>query len=252
MSGVQSIDRTLNLLEKISESENGISLAELSELTDLHKSTVHRLVGSLISHGYVVQLPDTRYKITYKLYKLGVNAFSNLNIVEAARESIERLSTKVEEVVHLVVRDDTKIIYIDKENSGRTSAIMGSRIGSTAPVYATSVGKSMLFDSSEKEIKDLWDRSEIKSITDKTITNFDEFRENIDISKKRGYAIDDEENEMGIRCYGAPIYDYTNKIIGAVSLSGPISRVNEENAEKYYIPLIEAAKDISKKMGYLG
>lgn len=251
MSGVQSIDRALNLLEIISKYKNGISITSLSEETKLHKSTVHRLVSSLVFHGYVTQLDDAKYKLSYKLYRLGVNAFSDLSLVDVARDNIIKLSREVGEVVHLVIRNKNEVIYIDKENPSRSSSIMGSRIGSSAPIYCTSVGKAMLFDSNDYEIMNIWESIKIDSKTHKTITDFERFKKEIEYSKKLGYAIDDEENEIGISCIGAPIYDYTNKIIAAISLSGPIIRVNKMNLEKYVQPLIREAKDISKKLGYI-
>lgn len=251
MSAVQSIDRVLNLLELIAKHDKGITLSELCEKIGLHKSTVHRLVGSLIDNGYVYQTEDLKYLITYKLYELGVRTFVNISILDAARESLVNLSNQVGEVVHLVVRNMNEIIYIDKENSGRNSSIMGSSIGSSAPMYCTSVGKAMLFDASDYELENIWNTSIIVKKTDKTIVNLELFKKELAESKKKGYAIDDEENELGIRCFGAPIYNYRNNIIAAISLSGPISRLSKEDGEKYYIPLLKAAKEISQKMGYL-
>lgn len=252
MSSVQSLDRAFNILEIISEHQSGISLTDLSERSGLHKSTVFRLASSLMENGYIEQTANSLYKITYKMYEIGSRVYENLSIIEAARDSLEKLVKEVGEVGHLVIRNDTKIIYIDKINSGRNSAIMGSSIGSTAPMYCTSVGKAMLFNAKEKEIKNLWEKSKIVGRTESTITDVEDFIEDIKISKERGYSIDNEENELGIRCIGAPIYNSTNNICGALSISGPISRINSETLESYAQPLIEATQEISRKMGYLG
>lgn len=252
MSSVQSLDRAFSILEVISESRSGITLKDLSIKTGLHKSTVHRLTSSLVENGYVEQIENSLYKITYKMYEVGSKAYDHLSIVDAARDSMDKLVQEVGEVVHLVIRKDTQILYIDKINSGRNSAIMGSSIGSLAPMHCTSVGKAMLFEASIDEIKNLWDRSNIIENTKSTISNYEDFLEEIRISKKRGYSIDNEENELGIRCIGAPIYNSANRICAAISISGPISRINSDTIDYYSKPLVEATKEISKKMGYLG
>lgn len=251
MGSVQSIDRMFNILELIADSDEGIGISELSSATKLHKSTVHRLVTSLIENGYVDQLDNSKYTVTYKLYEIGSKVLSKVNLTDASREIIDRLANEIKEVVHLVVRNGNEIIYIDKKNPGSNSSIMGSRIGSSAPLYCTSVGKSMLFNSSDQELKEVWKESVIEKKTENTIVDFNSFKEEIYVSKSRGYAIDDEENEVGIRCVGAPIFDYGNNIVAAISLSGPVSRVSKDNIEKYYKPLTKAAYQISKNMGYV-
>lgn len=251
MSRVQSVDRVLNILETISKSDRGMGISELSKSTNLHKSTVHRLVSALVENEYLYQSENSKYKLTFKLYEVGSRAVENLSVLDAARSVIEKLAEEVEEVVHLVVRNESEVVYVDKKNPSSHSSIMGSRVGSSNPMYCTAVGKSLLFDSDEKEIQKMWNSSIIKKITENTITDFSDFQEEIEKSKSRGYAIDDEENEKGIRCLGAPIRNYKNEIVAAISVSGPITRVNEENIEEYTKPLLKAVKEISRRLGYM-
>ena len=252
MSKVQSVDRVLNLLELVSEKKDGTTISDLTSKTDLHKSTIHRLLGALVENGYIVQTEDQKYKISYKLYKLGVNALSGTNVVETARDIIKVLSKDVKEVVHLVVRDDVEVVYVDKENSYSNLSIMGSRIGSNAPMYTTSVGKALLFNAEESEIKYVWDNSEIKKITTNTHTDYKSFLKDVMVSKERGYAIDDEENEKGIKCTGAPICNFKNEIVAAISISVPIAHIEDNGIEYYAQKVKDSALEISRRLGYLG
>lgn len=251
MSSVQSIDRMFNILEVISDSKNGVGISELSEQTGLHKSTVHRLTMALLENGYVEQLPSAKYKLSYKLYEMGSKLFANVSIFDAARKTIADLAKKLGEVIHLAVRNNNEIIYIDKENPGSNSAIMGSNIGSSAPMYCTAMGKAMLFDANDYEIRAVWKKSEVIQRTEKTHTSYDQFAKDIRASKQRGYALDDEENELGIRCIAVPIYDSKNKICAAISLSGPTTRILTSNLDKYAVPIMEAAREISLRMGHI-
>lgn len=250
MGSVQSIDRMFNILEEISIHDDGIGISDLSDKVNLHKSTVHRLVSSLIENGYVKQQEDTKYKITHKLYEIGVRSIAKQNIAGASRDIIKNLARTTGEVIHLVVRNGVDIVYIDKETPYSNTALMGSTIGSSAPIYRTSAGKAMLFEDSIKQIKKLWDSSKIEQKTRNTITDYHKFKKEISSSIARGYATDNEENELGIFCIGAPIYNYKNEICAGISLSAPVDRV-KENINDYSKSVKDSAFEISLKMGYL-
>lgn len=245
---MKSINRTFKILEMVSSSEEGISLTELSRETNIHKSTVHRILNSLIENGYVFQRKNKKYKITFKLFKLGSTVINN-NILDEASPLLTELSKETNEVVHLVVQNNSQVVYVDKKNSDYNGSIMGSSIGSTAPMYCTSVGKSLLFESNEKEIRRIWEDSLIEQKTKNTKTSLTDFIKDIEESKKRGYSLDIEENEEGIICIGAPIYNYKDDIIAAISISGPTSRFNEENIKKYSELLLKTVKEISIRLG---
>lgn len=249
MSSVQSLDRALNILETIAAHESGIGISELSQITNLHKSTVHRLTSAWVENHYVEQTEDGRYRLSYKLYELGAKLFANLDVEEVAHPFLVKLADELNEVVHLVVRNNNEIIYVDKCNSDANSALMGSKIGSSAPLYCTSVGKAVLFQTSDSEVEKIWANMLIEPKTNNTILTLDDFLSDIAISRKRGYALDLEENEKGIICIGAPIYDAKHNICAALSISAPSSRLTERNCHRYALPLLKATRAISQALG---
>jgi len=249
---VQSVDRALSIMEVLSDYDEGLGITEISTKIDLHKSTVYRLLGTLIYKGFVKQDKATnKYKITFKLFELGNKAIQNIDILSIARPYIEELMEKVNEVVHLVLLEDEEIIYIDKVESHNTIR-MHSNIGKRSPAYSTSVGKAIMAYLNEDRIKEIWNNSDIKKHTEHTITDFDKFIEELEGIRKIHYAIDDQENELGVRCIGAPIFNHKSEPIAAISISGPTSRVTRESVEKTAKWVIKYAKLISKELGYKG
>lgn len=247
---VQSVDRALDILELLSEKIDGIGLTEISTKIDLHKSTVHRLLGTLIHKGYVVQDLDTnKYRITTKLYELGVRKIAAADILQVSKPYTKALMQKLNEVVHLVIRDKNDIIYIDKVEADNTIR-MASYIGKRRPLYCTSVGKAMMAYMTYEEIKSIWENSIIEKLTEKTITDFDKFLDELQKIKESGYAEDDEENEMGVRCIGAPIFNHSGKVEGAVSISGPTIRITKDRVEEIAREVRKCANLISMELGY--
>lgn len=247
---VQSVDRSLSILEVLSDYENGLGITELSEKVNLHKSTVHRLLATLIYKGYVEQNQDTnRYQLTLKLFELGNKKLEKLNIVTVSRPFLQELMEKTNEVIHLVIRDGVEIVYVAKVEPQKTIR-MYSRIGKRIPIYCTSVGKSMLSYMSDAEVEDIWRNSTIKKFTEHTIVDFKEFKEHLQLVKERGYAIDEQENEIGIRCIGASILDHKGAVCGAISISGSTISFTEDKINEFSKLIIEYTNKISRELGY--
>lgn len=247
---VQSVDRSLSILEVLSDYENGLGITEISNKVNLHKSTVHRLLATLIYKGYVQQNEENNnYELTLKLFELGNKKVEKMNIVTASKPYLQEMMSKTNEVVHLVIREGTEIVYIAKVESQNVIR-MHSRIGMRKPVYCTAVGKSMLAYMPEDEIEKIWRNSDIKKSTEDTIIDFEKFKENLKLVKQRGYATDEQENEIGIRCVAVSILNYKGEVCGAISISGSIISFTEEKKEEFSKLIIEYAIKISRELGY--
>lgn len=247
---VQSVDRTLSIMELLSDYDEGLGITEISEKVDLHKSTVHRLLTTLIYKGYVVQdKASNKYKLTLKLFELGNKRIENLNILSASKPYTKDLMQDINEVVHLVIRDGVNIVYIDKVEADNTIR-MASNIGRQSPMYSTSVGKAMMAYLDEEEVEGIWKSSNIKKNTEETITDLNLFKKELEKVRLRGYAEDDEENEEGVRCIGAPVFNYHGQVEGAISISGPTIRVTKDKVEDYGRKVKRYADLISKELGY--
>lgn len=247
---VQSVDRTLSILEVLSDYEAGLGITDLSEKVGLHKSTVHRLLATLIHKGYVRQNDETnRYELTLKLFELGNKKIEKMNIVTIAKPFIQELMEQTNEVIHLVIGEGAEIIYVAKVEPQKTIR-MYSSIGKRIPMYCTSVGKSMMAYMNEEEVEKIWNISPIKKLTENTIVNLEDFKEHLKVVREKRYAIDEQENEIGIRCIGASILDYKGNVCGAISISGSTISFTEDKIEEFSKLLIEYAGKISRELGY--
>lgn len=250
MELVQSVDRTLTILEVLSDYSDGLGITDISERVNLHKSTVYRLLSTLSYKGYVVQDEETsKYKITFKLFELGSKKVDKLDLLNCSKSYTKALMESVNEVVHLVIREDTEIVYIDKVEANNTIS-MASRVGKRNPMYCTATGKGMLAFMPEEEVLKVWNSSKIIKLTKNTNTDFILFKKELQAIKKNGYAIDDEENEMGVRCVGAPIFNINGKVAGAISVSGPMHRVTEDKIDFISKEVLKYASLISEELGY--
>jgi len=249
-SAVQSIDRAFHIIEMLADQPDGLGLTELAKRVELHKSTAHRLLLALIHHGYIEQDPiSSVYRLSLKMYEIGSKIIDDLALNEVARPLLTALKESVNEVVHLVIRDDIEIMYIDKVEADNKIR-MHSRIGARSPLYCTSAGKAMMAFMPEQEIASIWQRSPIQKLTIHTITDLEKMKEELCQIRQRGYAIDDEENELGIRCVGAPIFNYRDEVIAAISISGPTLRVTPERVAAFGEAVMATGRLISRKIGH--
>jgi DNA-binding IclR family transcriptional regulator len=174
-----------------------------------------------------------------------------VDIFKSSKPYTERLMKTVNEVVHLVIRDENDIVYIDKVEADNTIR-MASTIGRRSPLYRTSVGKVILAYLPDKEIESVWENSKIEKMTEYTITDLEVFKRNLKEVEEKGYAVDNEENELGVRCIGAPVFNHTGSVEGAISVSGPTIRVTRDRIEEIANEVKKYAHLISNELGYRG
>jgi IclR family transcriptional regulator, KDG regulon repressor len=251
---VQTIERVSCLLDILEESPRGISIRDLSAKVKLPKGTTHRLLSSLSYFGYVRQDPKTRnYLLGFKLVELGQLLLSQLDLRTEAEPFLRDLAERTKETVHLVFLDRNEIVYIDKVEGflDHSGLRMASRVGLRNPAHSSAVGKVLLAALPEETLNDFIQEKGLPRRTENTITDLDRLKEHLRMVKKQGYAIDDEENEKGIRCVGAPIYNETGKAVAAVSVSGPAFRITKKVIqETLKKEVMETALNISRRLGH--
>ncbi len=204
MTQVQSVDRTLSILEILAANSEGLRLTELSKEMDLAKSTVHRLLKTLISKGYVQQNEKNgTYQLGLQCLVLASSLLNNLDIRTVAKEALHTLAESAKEVVHLCLHDKNEVVYIDKVESNQTLR-MYSQIGRRAYMHCTGVGKVLLSGFTQEEVEQMVTDKGLPKFTETTITNKDELFHELTMIKEKGYAIDEQEHENGIRCIAAP------------------------------------------------
>jgi len=253
---VQTIERASSILDILGQSPNGISIRELSSKIKLPKGTIHRLLSSLSYFGYVRQDPKTRnYLLGFKLVELGNLLLNQLDLRKEAEPFLKDLAERTKETVHMVLLDRNEVVYIDKvETDQHTSGLrMASRVGLRNPAHSSAVGKVLLAHFSEEELNNFTKEKGLLKRTENTITDPGRLREHLSIVRAQGYAIDDEENEKGIRCVAAPIYNEVGKPVAAMSISGPAFRITKKVIqESLKKEVIETATKISRRLGFRG
>lgn len=250
---VQSLDRAIDILETLAGEKDGCGVTMIGKATGLHKSTVHRLLATLMSRGYIEKdIDNDNYRLGTKILFLASSVLDRMDIRNVSRPYIRELSEDTKEVVHLSILDGDEAVYIDKvESSKGTSVRMHSQIGKRVPLYCTAVGKVLLSKISDTEVKQLLGTKAMVKFMPNTINNMDDFIEELNKVRKLGYAMDNIEHEEGIRCIAAPIFDRRGKVIAAVSLSGPIFYVTEERLPELREKIVKTSNDISYQLGFI-
>ncbi|OCL28592.1 IclR family transcriptional regulator [Orenia metallireducens] len=247
---VKAVDRSVNILEELANHEEGLGVTELANRLDIHKSSIHRLLSTLVYRGLVKQDPKTdNYKLGLKLFELGSRIFNDLEIREYAKPYLEELVVATDEAVHLVIMDQGEIVYIDKVESSKTIR-MNSQIGKRVPVHCSAVGKAMLAYYPKARVDQIIKEQGLAKYTENTITDLKELKEHLTKIKEQGYAIDNVEHELGIRCVAAPIFNYSGKVVSSVSVSGPTIHVTKERVEELAKLVKDTAMKISSQLGY--
>jgi len=251
---IQTIERVDAILEAVGRSPQGASIKDLSAVLGLPKGTVHRILASLSYFGYVRQHTETKnYGLGLKLMELGSRLGSQLDLRRVAAPFIRALVDKIGEAAHLVVLDGSDVVYIDKIEAGEGTGglVMASRVGSRNPAHCCAVGKVLLAGLPENDLDAIIGARALTRRTANTITDPALLKDHLRTVREQGYAVDDEENERGIRCLAAPIFDGKGRAVAAVSISGPAFRVTKKVVqETVRKEVTKAAAEISRQLGY--
>lgn len=247
---VQSAVRTLQILEVLAAGGE-FGLTELSERVGVHKSTLLRFMRTLCDLGYARRDPETeRFSLSLKIFELGSTVYARLDLVKLASPSLARLSATTQETVHLAVLDGGRLVYLSKLESPHALRVaMRSGVGLTAPAYCTGVGKVLLAFAATDILDAYLASSDFVRYTEKTIPDRLKLLAELQLIRNRGWAIDDEEHEYGVRCVAAPVRDRTSEVIAALSISGPTVRLTHDRIESMRTLVCEAAEEISRLLG---
>lgn len=247
---IHVIDRAAQILDCFGFDHQELSVSEIGAKTGLHRSTAHRILMALEYNDLIKQNPSTgKYHLGIKLFKLGHQAVSQLNLREICRPFLSRLMNDTKETIHLAVLDDDQVLYLDKVE-GPHALRMPSRVGRYIPTYCTSLGKAMLSCLDDQEVKSILRRQTLKPHTENTVKNINQLLADLRSVRKRGYAVDNEEIEIGLRCVGAPLRDYTGGMVGAISVAAPSARLSEKNTPVIGRMVIAIAAEISEQLGF--
>ena len=249
---VQSAQRIFKVFELLM-TNGSMGLMELSHQAGLNKTTTHRLLSSLIAMHYVAQDEETgKYEPTLKILSMCSNLTKNMDVITIAHPVLKQLSSQCQETVHLVQREGTEVVYIDKVESDVNSVRMVSKVGLRLPMFSTAVGKSMLAEMPPDDVREIWGKSNVRQFTEHTITDFQGLMEELSQVRAQGYAMDNEENELGVRCIAASVFDFRGRPKYAFSISAPVNRMTDEKIGLLSKQVTEIRKSLSLRLGYTG
>ncbi len=246
---IGSVQRAIDILDLFDEHHPELGTTEIAQALGLPKSTAAGLILTLDQNGYLEQNPATRkYRLGYKLAERAGLLLSQFDLRQIASPSLEALRDRCNESINLAVRDGPYVVYIERLD-GTSMLGMRSEIGKRERIHSTALGKAILSTLPEAELQEFIARLKFVPVTPRTITSPTTFLVELQKTCQRGFAIDDEENELGGRCVAAPIIDYRGNSIAAVSISVPVQRFPKEMIEKYGSWVKETAGEISRKLG---
>lgn len=247
---VKSVLKAFMILETL-DRQTEMSIGEISDVLDMDKGTIHRLINTVKDAGYITQNPDNKkYANSLKLFAMGSNVVEKTGVKQIARPFVEMLAKETKETVNLGLRIGENIVYIDKIESNSTIKV-GIDIGVSIPDYCTGMGKAVIAFLTMKERDELFSNYTFQSFTKNTAMDRKTLEERLAVIREDGYSTDDEEFVDGLISFGAPIFDYHEKPVAAISVSCPKYRYKVNHDRNFFsAKVVGVALEISKQLGY--
>ena len=247
-SPATAVERALNILEAAAHRREGLTNSEVSRKLGIPKSSASYILRTLERRGYLRREAETgRYRLGLKILSLGGDAQANLDIADVALPFMRALVEKIHMTVHLAVLDQGEAVYIEKVEAPGFFKV-NTWVGRRMFLHSTSVGKCLLAWLPKHEVEALVKQQGLKKRTPKTITTLTRLLAELERVKDQGYAVDDEENSLGARCLGAPVFDVTGNVVAALGASGTLTQVDEPSMPRTAEALKEAARRISRQL----
>ncbi|MDH3447582.1 MAG: helix-turn-helix domain-containing protein [Gammaproteobacteria bacterium] len=245
----QSLTRALTLLERLSEASTGMHLTDLSYQLGMPAATVHRLLSTFEELDFVEQDEELGlWFIGLKAFTVGNAFLHRRDFVASARPHMHALVEQCGETVNLGVIDDGEVVFISQVES-REVMRMIVRLGSRSPVHASGVGKALLASMSAQGVARILERRGLARYTDHTIVTPTRLHDELEQIRQQGYALDDEEHAVGLRCVAAPIFDENGQALAAISLSGPKARIVDSRLGELGNSIRQTVAEITRELG---
>lgn len=248
---VRVVDRVFDIIEQLAASNSPMSLSEIAKGTNMSKSTVHRLLSSMCARRYVEKDSDNAYSIGYKLMETVSLHINSLELLTEAKPFLSTLMRDLHLTAHMGILDGCDVVYLEKLDIYPNTRLY-TQVGFRSPAYCSSMGKCLLSCLSGDELEEALYGCDFKRYTPNTITDLRELKRYLRVVRRQGWAMDNEEYQLGHRCVGAPVYDYRGTPVAAISASGSIAQLSDKNLESVIQEVKQAAESLSKKMGYIG
>lgn len=243
------VSKVLRILETLDVSPNGLQLRQIATQTSIHKSTAYRFLAHLENDGYLYRDEEGAYIIAPKLARLGSGIPYHATIRKVSRPILQSIWKTTGETVNLGVMEGFDVLYLDVLESAHQFRLV-SEVGVRRPMNCTALGKAILAFLPLEERDEIFSALEFKRFTRHTIRDLSHLKSELAKARKAGHAVDEQETVLGARCVAAPIMDQSGKVTGAISVSGPVTRVTRNRAQSHALVVKEGARRISELLGY--
>jgi DNA-binding IclR family transcriptional regulator len=247
-NSIQVIERMTRLLDALADAPAPTSLKHLAQCAALHPSTAHRILSAMVNDRMVERAEQGSYRLGMRLIELGNLAKSRVSVRELALPFMRGLHAAIGEAVNLSVRREDEIVYIERTSSGRSMMRVVNVIGGRAPLHITAVGKLFLLEDGASGLREYASRTGLPGNTRNSLTSLVVLEKDLDKARRQGYAVDQEEAELGVRCIGAGIRDDDGTLVAGLSVSAPADRMKAS----WSALVKETAEKISRSIGWSG
>jgi IclR family transcriptional regulator, acetate operon repressor len=246
--GIQALDRALDVLEALSNHE-GVTLTKLAEHLDQSPATMYRVLATLENRQYVECDSDRQsWFVGSEAFRLGSAYLRRTNIVERSRSVMRDLMAQTGETSNLGIERDGNVLFVSQVETHETIRAFFPP-GTSSPLHASGIGKALLSTFDEQRLENFLNTASLTRFTDKTISNAEELREAVRITRQRGYSFDDEERTIGMRCVAAPIVNSFGEGVAGISVSGPTIRMPDAKVRQIGQWVLESAAKVSNYLG---
>ena len=251
-SSNQTAEKLLQVMEALAYQSKPVKLIDLAHELHMNSSTLYRFLTALQNQGYIIQQEKSgEYSLNFKLCYLAELVRRHSSIVSILHPAVVRISDLFQEAAHLAQEEDHRIVYVDNVAATSQTLTIRQYIGKTAPMHCTGVGKLLLLEYSEEELEQLITAQGLPQYTAFTCTTRESLYKELENVRTAGYAFDNEECEIGVRCIAVPVRNHTGKIVAGLSVSGPTTRLTDAVVEEKLPSLLEIAKQASRDLGHI-
>lgn len=248
---VLTLEKALDIIEILSQ-ESGLGITELSKRLDMGKSTIHRVLDTLMAYGYVDKMTkNATYRLGWKLYEIGNVIPQQRNLNNLDYEELQNLCNRSGETVNVGVVSNKDVVIIAKVEPVTEALRVNKHVGEHEPLHATSLGKVLLSEMTEDELKEIYGQNgaSLERYTPNTITELKGLISELKKVREQGYAIDDQEYNLGLVCIAMPLRNYDNKLFAAISVSGPSIRMTYSKINEVKELLAQTSQYLSRYLG---
>ena len=243
---VRAVERAVRVLSSFDREHHERGVSEIARATGLHRATTHRIVATLFNCGFLERAADgERYRLGFGVVKLGLGVLGRLDFRREALPYMQQLVDRFQETCTLGIFDRGQVLFVEVLGSRRW-LIASARVGGHLPMHCTASGKVLLAFLAPEVVEPILD-APLATYTEKTITSPDRLREELEVVRQRGYALNDEEFEAGLRAVSVPIRDIDGNVIAEISMPGPAERLELERIPEIAQTMVEAANAVSAR-----